>query len=288
MAIDLTDEAYEAALARGRERLSQPYATKVGYDDVSRCLTISFDTGLSFSFDPHKVDILKKLPEAAFAKATVAPGGVGLIFGPWDIESFAVSLPGLLAQLIPPEALQSAHRNQQRNNIAGASKLNVDDRGSQMMRRETPAIWRTSKGEEGGDLLVRVVNLIDDFCKTELPFKQMPGKGGEADATVYLYKYLSAFMPDVAAQSEVRLNPRKSFRADILLTKDEENIVIEVKHAFSNKLFSDAMAQMQSHVLSGDIRNGVLLFLPDRPGEMNMAETIFRELDAHLIALSPT
>lgn len=106
MAIELTDAAYEAALARGRESLSRPHAVEARYDASKHMLTIYFNTKLAVSFDPSSVEILKNLSASAFANAVVTPGGDGLIF---DVEGgMAVSLPGLLAKVIPFEIAQNA------------------------------------------------------------------------------------------------------------------------------------------------------------------------------------
>lgn len=96
MAIELSDFALEAALARGSEKLSRPHAIAASYDGDTRLIEVVFNTEAHVSFDPHTVEDLKDIPEQAFQTVTVTPGGAGVIFG----ENFAFSLPGLLAKVL--------------------------------------------------------------------------------------------------------------------------------------------------------------------------------------------
>ena len=99
MALKISRADYEQALARGRQALAEPHAVSARYVANARVLELAYSNGLTLRFDPKEVPALKNLPRSALAHAYVTPGGDGLVFG--EADAAAVSIPGLLARLIP-------------------------------------------------------------------------------------------------------------------------------------------------------------------------------------------
>lgn len=95
----ITREAYEQALARGREALEEPHAVSARYISHARVLELVYSNGLSLRIDPRGVPVLKDLPRERLMQPYVTPGGDGLLFG--EDDAAAVSIPGLVARLIP-------------------------------------------------------------------------------------------------------------------------------------------------------------------------------------------
>ena len=99
MAGRISRGAYEQALARGRQALDEPHAVSARYIAHARVLELVYSNGLSLRIDPKEVPVLKDLPRDVLMQACVTPGGDGLVFG--ESEAAAVSIPGLVARLIP-------------------------------------------------------------------------------------------------------------------------------------------------------------------------------------------
>ena len=99
MTLKISRADYEQALARGREALAKPHAVSARYVAHARVLELAYSNGLTLRFDPKEVPALKNLPRSALAHACVTPGGDGLVFG--ENDASAVSIPGLIARLIP-------------------------------------------------------------------------------------------------------------------------------------------------------------------------------------------
>ncbi|PND33829.1 hypothetical protein C1I89_06080 [Achromobacter pulmonis] len=95
----ISREDHEQALARGRQALDEPHAVAARYIAHARVLELAYSNGLLLRLDPKNVPVLKDLPRQLLAQAYVTPGGDGLVFG--EDETAAVSIPGMLARLIP-------------------------------------------------------------------------------------------------------------------------------------------------------------------------------------------
>ncbi|WP_155638950.1 DUF2442 domain-containing protein [Burkholderia multivorans] len=122
----ILQDDYAKALERGREALSEPHAVSARYVASARVLELVYSNGLTLRIDPKEVPALKDLPRSALVKAYVTPGGDGLLFG--DTEVAAVSIPGLIARLIPIDiarrAVASARGSVRSTNKAEAARRN--------------------------------------------------------------------------------------------------------------------------------------------------------------------
>lgn len=99
MATRISRDAYEQALARGRQALDEPHVVAARYVSHARALELVYSNGLSLRIDPKGVPVLKDLPRDVLMQSYVTPGGDGLVFGEGGVA--AVSIPGLVARLIP-------------------------------------------------------------------------------------------------------------------------------------------------------------------------------------------
>jgi len=105
----LTAKQIEDALARGTHALAEPHATEASYNARTHVLAIRFTNGLLVSFDVRKSPFLARHAGVDLRDPYVTPGGDGLVF---DHAELSVSLPGLLAELIPEDVA--------RRKVAGA------------------------------------------------------------------------------------------------------------------------------------------------------------------------
>lgn len=107
MPIKITDDDYDRALARGREALEQPHVISARYVANADEIELRYNSGWVFHFRPHDTDVFSHVPKEALAHLYVTPGGDGLILEADDID-VAVSIPGLVAKLIPLDVARSA------------------------------------------------------------------------------------------------------------------------------------------------------------------------------------
>ena len=289
MEIELTDAQYDEALARGRDRLSKPYATQAMYNAEDQSLTVSFSTSLSFTFDPTKVDILKGVPEKVLAKPFVTPGGDGLIFGDdEDVDHFAVSLPGLLATLMPAAVWETKFNAQTGAGTAGPRT----ERGTSPILRKDDGPKRTKvrtkeKLTGHADLMARLTQLIDDFCLLHLPSSSSAKLHSESQGLTYLHGFLSSFAPDLDIQKNKILNEEHSIRADILVKSGSEILIIDLKLYSGRRKFEKDLSHMRSNLRRGGFKNGILLLLPDHSTKMKKIEPPLDNSDTRLLVLSP-
>jgi hypothetical protein len=99
----IKDDDYSRAIARGREALERPHVVAARYLPDEHLMELRYSSGWVLRFDPRETPVTKDVPERALAGAYVTPGGDGLIF-----DDAAVSIPGLVSRLIPPEVAWAA------------------------------------------------------------------------------------------------------------------------------------------------------------------------------------
>jgi len=102
----ISRDNYTQALARGRQALAEPHAVSARYIASARVLELAYSNGLTLRIHPNEVSVLKDLPRSILAQAYVTPGGDGLVFG--DSDMAAISIPGLVARLIPVDIARRA------------------------------------------------------------------------------------------------------------------------------------------------------------------------------------
>jgi len=138
------------------------------------------------------------------------------------------------------------------------------------------------------DLLVRVTELLTQFCAIHFPSSaESFGKPTEPQVIGALHGFLASAAPELIVQTEARLDSEKHFRADLLVTRGDERLVIELKRRLVRPSYMNAVAQIEQYLLIGGIQSGVLLFLPDGPGEMERSDSTVSSLDGRLVILSP-
>ncbi len=137
------------------------------------------------------------------------------------------------------------------------------------------------------DLLVRVTELLTQFCAIHLPSATSSSKPSESQVIGALHGFLSSAAPELDVRTEARLDVQKPFRADLLVTRGEERLVIELKRRLFSQSYANAVAQVEHYLLIGGIKSGILLFLPEAPGEMERLDSTVSGIDGRLVVLSP-
>lgn len=140
---------------------------------------------------------------------------------------------------------------------------------------------------QNADLLVRSTELLAQFCLQQLPQTASTAKQSEAQVIGALHGFLSSAAPELKVQTEARLDAGKSYRADLLLTRGDEKVVVEIKRRMMNLGLENAVAQVENYLVIGGVRSGVLLFLPEQPSEMSRQERQVAGGEARLIIMTP-
>lgn len=137
------------------------------------------------------------------------------------------------------------------------------------------------------DLLARVTQLITQFCAIHLSSAASSGKATEPQVVGALNGFLSAAASDFTVQTEAGLDADRAFRADLLVSRGEEHVVVEIKRGLRAGSYTNALLQVEQFLHIGGIKNGVLLFMPDRPSEMERLDITVAGIDGRLVVLSP-
>jgi hypothetical protein len=137
------------------------------------------------------------------------------------------------------------------------------------------------------DLLSQVANLLTEFCARHMVSTKKSSRVTEPQVVGALHGFISSAAPDLEIQTQFRLDAGKPFRADILVTKDKENVVIELKHNLVRLEYQSLISQFEKQMVINGIKSGVLLLLPDGPKDMKRTESFVNGINGRLVVLLP-
>jgi hypothetical protein len=152
---------------------------------------------------------------------------------------------------------------------------------------QKPALEASLAQTVNADLLVRLTELLNQFCAIHLPSASSSSKTTEPQVIGALHGFLSSAAPELAVQTEARLDAERSFRADLLVSRGGERVVIELKRRLWRQNYANSVAQVEHYLLIGGIKDGILLFLPDVPSSMERFDITIAAIDGRLVVLSP-
>ncbi|MDT7848023.1 GxxExxY protein [Methylophilus sp. VKM B-3414] len=135
-------------------------------------------------------------------------------------------------------------------------------------------------------LLVYLAQLLSQFCAIHMQPPTSSSKQTESQVIGALHGFLASAAPDLEVKTEARLDPEKSFRADLLVSRNGEVVVVELKRRLVKQMVVAAMAQVQTYMLIGGVKDAVLLFLPERPSEVEQVAVSVGG-DGKLVVLAP-
>ncbi len=140
---------------------------------------------------------------------------------------------------------------------------------------------------QNANLLIRATELLAQFCLQHLPQSSTSGKQSESQLIGALHGFLSSAAPELIVQTEVLLDSEKRLRADLLLTRNKEKVIVEIKRWTMKQGFSNAIGQVETYLAMSGIPNGILLFLPDQPSEMKRKEMPSSTGVGSLVVMTP-
>jgi hypothetical protein len=137
------------------------------------------------------------------------------------------------------------------------------------------------------DLLAVVTELLTEFCAIHAPSATSAGRPSESQVIGALHGFLSSAAPGLHVETEVPLGPEKIFCADLLVTRGEERLVIELKRRLMRQNYVAAVTQVTRYLLTSGIKSGILLFVPDAPSEMERLDSRIIGIDGRLVIMAP-
>lgn len=150
-----------------------------------------------------------------------------------------------------------------------------------------PALNAHPETASVADLLSRVTDLLTQFCAAHLPTSGSSGKQTYVQIIGALHGFITSVAPELTVETEAIINSERRLRADLLISREEEKVVIELKRQMIQKNYQNALVQVETDLLISGITSGVLLFLPSEPSEMKRVEVNVSSDGGRLVVLSP-
>ncbi|MEM4204057.1 MAG: hypothetical protein QXS54_08325 [Candidatus Methanomethylicaceae archaeon] len=155
------------------------------------------------------------------------------------------------------------------------SKANAESQREEIQHRIPPP---------DADLVSYLVQAIQEFA---LYYQPVFGKT-EVQVIGALHGFLAVALPDVQVTIEPLLGPTgQILRPDLLAQRRDEIVVLEVKRRFSRQDCQRALAQVKMYMTLGNVKNGILFFLPDKAGELVVEEHVVEEIGGRMVVLRP-
>ncbi|MCP2085940.1 UNVERIFIED_ORG: hypothetical protein J2Y81_001957 [Paraburkholderia sediminicola] len=137
------------------------------------------------------------------------------------------------------------------------------------------------------DLLSRLLRVFQQYCATYVASTGLSTEHTEVQVVGALHGFLSAAAPDLFVVTEAKLDQERPFRADLLISRGDEQVVVEVKRRMVKGYVRNAIAQVERYMLLGGVKSGIVLFLPDAPGELAIETLHVGGVDGRIAVLSP-
>lgn len=167
-----------------------------------------------------------------------------------------------------------------------AEKISFDQsQAESASQRETVAAKLEELG--GESLQVRVTALLKEFCLRHLPQSPDGTPLPEAQLVGALHGFLASVAPDLAVQAEYKLSDERPFRADLVIKRNHERVLIELKRKYHHAAYHNSIAQVEHYMLIGEVRGAVLLFVPTQPSEMDEATVDVKPISGAISVLVP-
>ncbi len=131
-----------------------------------------------------------------------------------------------------------------------------------------------------------VIGAIQEFSKVYEPPQESP-RMSEYQVIGALHGFLQTTLSGVEVIPEAQLDPNRRLALDLLLKRDNELIAIETKRHFTNKHYQTILSQLEYYMLVGNIKSGILLFLPEKAGNLQVIEHEVKTIDGKIFVLKP-
>jgi hypothetical protein len=131
-----------------------------------------------------------------------------------------------------------------------------------------------------------VIGAMKEFAKFYDPPQESP-RTSEYQVIGALHGFLQTTLPNIEVVPEAQLDPNRHMALDLLLKQGDELIAVEIKRRFSKKHYQSILSQLEYYMLVGNIKNGILLFLPEKAGELQAVEHNVKTIEGRIVTLKP-
>ncbi|WP_166367044.1 hypothetical protein [Pseudomonas akapageensis] len=116
-------------------------------------------------------------------------------------------------------------------------------------------------------LYEQVLDHLSAFCESTTVTGSDLKKISGVQAIGALHGFLATVAPDLKIETEKQIASGHRFRSDIVISKGTETIIIEVKNQLRDRLIN-TVVQIEDALNAGGMTKGIIVALPDEPGEM--------------------
>lgn len=116
----------------------------------------------------------------------------------------------------------------------------------------------------------------------------LPTGGGASEAQVIgaLHGFIASALPTLGVQIEVPLAGDRPFRADMLIVRNEERLLIELKRRLLGSNTRAGLEQVQHYLAMSGIKTGILFHIPHEPRRLVVERHAITSMDATIVVLS--
>lgn len=143
---------------------------------------------------------------------------------------------------------------------------------------------------KNADILSRTIDILRQFCALHVHPSSSSAQYTEVQSIGALNGFFASVAPDLFVITEAILSPLSSdrhYRADLLISRGDEKVIVELKCRLFNKNIQSAIAQVERYMLISRIKNGIVLILPNTPSELEFREQEVAEIYGRLAVLFP-
>ena len=152
---------------------------------------------------------------------------------------------------------------------------------------QKPALLASLEKITNRDLLDEVASLMVNFCSLNVPINPPQGTLRELQAYGAIHGFLASVAPHLLVATETRLIPNKPFRADLMVSHESEQVIIEIKTKLrvTHADLAKAIDQVDDYMQIGNIKNGILLFVPNLSRDLERVEITLGETSRRIIVI---
>lgn len=141
---------------------------------------------------------------------------------------------------------------------------------------------------KGADLQTRAAELLIQFCSVPLPYHAQDVVPNESQILGALQGFLASIAPELAVVPEANIGKGAKYRVDLLLSRGDEQVIVEVK---SNRYRggSDALVrQVATYMNFSGVSKGIAIVVPDTPQRMEAVEHDIGWTGEKIVVLRPS
>lgn len=148
------------------------------------------------------------------------------------------------------------------------------------------ALLANLKQTKNADLIVKATELLTEFCASHIPFDES-NRLLETQVLGALHGFLASVAPELKVETEVPIDEARHFRADLVISQDGEQLIVELRRSTMLNPHSSSISQLERYLVASGIKNGIVLHYPTAPHRMEKYNIKTSDADNKLVMLAP-